>query len=193
MKGYIKQALRIIIIILIIPLILVYRISCLVFTEDTLFASYSQFLSIIPGKIGSYIRTGFYRYVMEKCDPNCLISFATIFSQVDTEIESGVYIGPQCNIGKCHIEKNCLIGSGVHILSGKHQHNIDDSDTPIKEQGGDLDKITIGEDSWIGNGTIIMADVGRKCVIAAGSIVVNEVEDYSIMAGNPARLIRQRD
>ena len=77
-------------------------------------------------------------------------------------------------------------------MSGKGQHNFNDLDTPIRKQGGTFKKVTIGEDTWIGNGALIMANVGKKCIIAAGSVVVDDVEDYSIIGGNPAKLIRKR-
>jgi len=129
---------------------------------------------------------------MTKCHANCLIGFATVFSHRDTEILEGVYIGPQCNIGKSRIEKNCLLGSGVHILSGKGQHNFDDLDTPIQEQGGTFEKIIIGEDTWIGNGAIVLANIGKKCVIGAGAVVIKDIPDYSIVGGNPAKILKTR-
>ena len=122
-----------------------------------------------------------------------MIGFGTLFAQMDTEISKGVYIGPQCNIGMCKIGENCLIASGVHIMSGSMQHGIDDIDTPIQQQKGDYKKIEIGEDSWIGNGSMVMANIGKKCVIGAGSVVTKEVPDFSIVAGNPAKLIRSRE
>lgn len=192
MRWRVKVLSRIIATILIFPLFVAYKIITLIADKNDVFATFSQLLSIIPGKIGGYIRVAFYRNTMTQCDPDCLISFATIFSQVDTEIEAGTYIGPQCNIGTCKIEKNCLIGSGVHILSGKNQHTYRDVSKPIKEQGGRYDKITVGEDSWIGNGAILMANVGKKCVVAAGAVVISDVQEYSVVGGNPAVVIKQR-
>jgi acetyltransferase-like isoleucine patch superfamily enzyme len=54
--------------------------------------------------------------------------------------------------------------------------------------------ITIGHDVWIGEGASIMngVTVGNGAVIAAKSVVVHDVPDYGIVAGNPARLIRHR-
>ncbi len=77
-------------------------------------------------------------------------------------------------------------------MSGKTQHYFDDIETPIKDQGGEFEKITIGEDCWIGNGALIMANIGKKCVIGAGSVVTHDVPDYSIVAGNPAKVIKKR-
>lgn len=187
-----KNLVRLLSTLLISPVFLLHRLFSLISCAESSFWSASQFLSLIPGKAGSYLRNSFLGLTITKCDPNCAIMFGTIFSQIDTEIGQKVYIGPQCNIGSCRIEDNCIIGSGVHVVSGSRQHNFDDLDKPINEQGGVFKKVTIGEDSWIGNGSIVMANIGKKCVIGAGSVVTSDVEDFSIVAGNPARLIRKR-
>lgn len=150
-------------------------------------------LSLLPGKTGSFLRTGFYRFTMKNCDPNVVIGFATLFSQRNTSIDKSVYIGPQCNIGSCHVGKNTLLGSGVHIMSGKGQHNFDELSTPIKDQGGTFNKVTIGKDCWVGNGALIMANIGNHCVIAAGSVVIDDIPDFAIAAGNPAKIIKMRN
>ena len=117
----------------------------------------------------------------------------TVFSHKDTSIHHGVYIGPQCNIGKCTIGEKTLLGSGVHVLSGKKQHNFDELDIPIQEQSGSYTKTAIGKNCWLGNGAIIMADVADGSIVAAGSVLINPVtEPASIYAGNPAKLIRYR-
>ncbi len=174
------------------PIYASYRLLSLIENKDALIAGYSQLLSLFPGKFGNYMRKSALRFMITRCDNSCHISFGVLFSQQDTEIESGVYIGPQCNIGKCKIEKNCLLGSGVHIMSGKGQHYFHDLDTPIRDQGGHFEKVTIGEDSWIGNGALVMANVGKKCIIGAGAVVTDDIADYSIVGGNPAKLIKMR-
>lgn len=174
------------------PLYLFYLLLGAAGNRDARFWGISQALSLIPGMPGSYLRKGFYRMAMSKCDRECAILFGTIFSQRDTEIGKGVYIGPNCNIGRCKIEDYCTLGSNVHVMSGRRQHSFDDLDRPIREQGGTFEKVTIGEDTWIGNGALIMANVGKKCIIGAGSVVSNDVEDFSVVAGNPARIVRQR-
>lgn len=171
-----------------VSFILIRRIA----DQDRLIAGYSQFLSLFPGQLGNYLRKCSLQFMITHCSTDAVISFGVLLSQQDTEIHQGTYIGPQCNIGRCTIGANCLLGSGVHLMSGKKQHNFEDLDTPIREQGGHFDKITIGEDTWIGNGALVMANVGKKCVIAAGSVVTQDVEDYCIVAGNPARVIKSR-
>lgn len=192
MKQFIKATFNLLCILLVSPLILLNILSFRLMGTESLFVTSAQFLSLLPGKIGHFLRKNFFRFTMTYCDAECLIGFATLFSHRDTEIHQGVYIGPQCNIGKSKIEKNCLLGSGVHILSGKGQHNFDDLETPIQSQGGNFTKITVGEDTWIGNGAIIMANIGKKCIIGAGSVVTKDIPDYSIVAGNPAKIIKSR-
>lgn len=192
MKKLIKSCVHILFSILVLPLYIIYLIGKKLGFEDQVFSSFSQSLSLVPGLLGSYLRVAFYRMTMTHCDREIVIGFATLFSQQDTDIHHGVYIGPQCNIGKCSIQKNCLLGSGVHILSGKEQHNFTDLDTPLREQGGEFNKVVIDEDSWLGNGAIVMANVGRKCIVAAGAVVVQDVPDYAIVGGNPAKIIKMR-
>jgi acetyltransferase-like isoleucine patch superfamily enzyme len=160
--------------------------------RKSIFSGISQLLSLIPGKIGSYYRKAFFSLSMQHCNFSGVISFGTLFSHPDTEIYENVYIGPQCNIGKSVIGKNTLIASGVHILSGKNQHNFDDIDTPIQQQGGHYEKILIGEDCWVGNTAVIMANIGEKAIVAAGSVVVQEVPPFAIVAGNPAKVVKMR-
>ena len=175
------------------PITLSYLLLNLILKSDQLFAGFSQLVSLFPGKTGSILRAGFYRFTMSQCHENAVIGFTTIFSQRNTNIDKGVYIGPQCNIGKCSIAANTLVGSGVHIMSGKGQHNFDDLNTPIKDQGGTFSKIDIGEDCWIGNNALIMANIGNHSVIAAGSVVIDDIPDYAIAVGNPAKVIKIRN
>jgi len=190
-KQIAKKTARITALVITLPIYLVYSIASLL-SKDQAFAGFSQFLSLLPGLTGSYLRVAFYQLAMKKCSQELTIGFGTLFSQPQTELSEGVYIGPQCNIGKCRIEANCLLGSGVHIMSGKGQHNFSDLDTPIREQGGSFEAVTVGEDSWVGNGALIMANIGKKCIVGAGSVVINDIPDYSVVAGNPAKIIKSR-
>jgi len=173
------------------PLIILHLVTSL-WTQNGIFIFSVQLLSLIPGKIGSYCRVAFNRFAMSHCHRDCVIGFCSVFSQPDTEINQGVYIGPQCNIGQCRIGQDTLIASGVHIMSGNNQHGTDLLDVPIQQQQGKYRKVIIGEDCWVGNGSLIMADVGKKCIIGAGSVVTKPIPDFSIAVGNPAKVIKNR-
>jgi virginiamycin A acetyltransferase len=191
LKSSFKKIILSLLTILIGPLIIVHFLS-LLFTNNGIFLFSVQLLSLIPGKLGSLCRITFNQFAMTYCHSDIVIGFMTIFSQRDTELHKNIYIGPQCNIGSCIIEKNTLIASGVHIMSGNKQHNINDIYTPIQQQGGFYEKVVIGEDTWIGNGCLIMANIGKKCVIGAGAVVTKDIPDYSIAVGNPAKVIKSR-
>lgn len=192
LKQSAKQTARLLAIAIVLPVYVLYLLISQLSSKDQAFAGFSQFFSLFPGLSGSFLRVAFYHLAMKSCEGDLSIGFGSLFSQWQTELSDGVYIGPQCNIGKSRIEANCLLGSGVHVMSGKGQHNFTDLDTPIREQGGSFETVTIGEDSWIGNGALIMANIGKKCIIGAGSVVIDDVPDYSIVAGNPAKIIKSR-
>lgn len=192
MKHGIKTVFFLFFVLLMLPVSAVYFIVSVFGNKDEVLASFSQVLALFPTKIGSFIRIGFYRLVLTRCHPNSRIGFMVLFSQQDTELEEGIYIGPQCNIGRCSIGKDSLLGSAVHIMSGKKQHNFELKDIPIRDQGGHFEKVRIGENCWVGNGALIMANVGNNCVVAAGSVVVSDVPENTIVAGNPAKVIKQR-
>lgn len=86
-----------------------------------------------------------------------------------------------------------LISSHVSIPSGGKQHGIDRLDLPIREQPGIWSRVTIGRDSWIGDRAVVLADVGRHCVIGAGSVVTEPIPDYAVAVGVPAKVVRFRN
>ncbi len=192
MKRFAKKSVSFIARILVLPFFLSYKIRSLFIGADRAFALLSQAFSIIPGLLGEHARKEIYRLTLEECASDCTISFGTVFSHSDCNIKRGVYIGANCMIGKVEIGENALIGSNVDILSGKHQHLTEAVDIPIRYQTGEFRKLRIGEDTWIGNHSVIMDDIGKGCIIGAGSVVTNPVEDYSIVAGNPAKVIKKR-
>ncbi len=171
MREQLKATINVLFALLNAPPILLYYVLLIFADKDQLFAGFSQFYSLFPGRIGNYIRRNFYRFVLPDFGKNITIGFGTVFSHRDTHIGDNVYIGPQCNIGMCRIGPECLIGSGVHILSGRNQHNFSDKNMPLREQGGHYSKIEIGDNCWIGNLSVIMGDVAAHSVIGAGSII----------------------
>ncbi|WOJ95035.1 acyltransferase [Congregibacter variabilis] len=191
MKTTLKSSLQIVALAIALPLALIERLLRRL-GDMQAFAGCSHFLSLLPGRTGSYLRVGFYRLTLDRCAADMYIGFGSIFSQQQTTLASGVYIGPQCNIGACSIGQDTLVASGVHILSGAAQHRYDDLNVPIRDQNGTFSPVNIGKDCWIGNGSLILADVGDHAIVGAGSVVTRTVPAYAIVAGNPARVIKSR-
>lgn len=94
-------------------------------------------------------------------------------------------------IGPIIIGNHVIVAQNV-VMSGLN-HGYEDIHTPIRLQPCSTSLITIGNDSWIGANSVITAGVqiGKHVVVAAGSVVTKNVPDYSIVAGNPARIIKQ--
>ena len=178
--------------ILLLPLLALVRLMEVFIKSDQPFQLGAHTVSVIPGFVGNYFRKEYYRLTLARCAPDVCIEFGAIINQATVELGQRVYIGLRCSVGECVIEDDAIIGSNVDIISGKNQHSFDRVDTAIREQGGNLEKIVIGSDSWIGNSAVVMANVGQKSIVGAGSVVVDDVEAYSIMGGNPARLLRRR-
>lgn len=193
MKQIIKKTIKWGFRLLLLPLYLWFELLAKMFNEDSIFQTFSQYLSLLPGKLGSYCRAAFYWWACPNTSDDIAMGFLTTLSHRDTTIEHGVYIGPQCNIGKCYIGENTLLGSGVHILSGNKQHHFEDVTTPIQQQGGHFTKVTIGADCWLGNASLVMASIEAHCIIASGSVVTRAIDEpYAIYGGNPAKRLKNR-
>jgi len=160
---------------------------------DRVLAWSSQMISVWPGPLGEYVRRAVYARVLDRCEPDVCICFGTVLSRRQARIGNRTYVGVGCNLGLVDLEDDVLIGSGVHLLSGKRQHHFDRVDIPIREQGGEFNFIRIGRGTWIGNAAVVLANVGAGCVVGAGSVVINPVPDGSIVGGNPARVLAQRE
>lgn len=90
------------------------------------------------------------------------------------------------------IEDNVMLGSGVHIYV--HNHKFDDPSLPIIDQGHYLSEpVLLERGSWIGAGSIILPGViiGKNAVVGAGSVVTKNVPAFTVVAGNPARMLRR--
>jgi acetyltransferase-like isoleucine patch superfamily enzyme len=85
-----------------------------------------------------------------------------------------------------------MTAEGCRFLSGSKYHNFGITDIPMTMQGGKMKRIRINDDVWIGANAVVMEDVGGGSIVGAGSVVVNKVEPFSIVAGNPAKLIKKR-
>ncbi len=175
------------------PLWVPARLQALLTGGESVFASCSELLSLVPTVPGVWLRRGFYRVCLEACALDCHIGFGTTIAHPRVRVGAGVYVGNRCTLGMVDIEDDVAIGSNVDVLSGRRQHHFGRADVPILDQGGTFRRVRIGRDSWVGNSAVIMADVGAGCVIGAGSVVVRPVPDGSVAAGNPAEVKKRRE
>lgn len=125
-------------------------------------------------------------------------------SHVGLRVSDDVYIGKYCTI-----ECDGSIGSGTMIanqvgLIGRRDHDYRSIGRSIRHSPWVGDEsfpedlrslvLVIEEDCWIGFGAIVLTGVkvGRGSLIAAGAVVTADVEPYSIVAGNPAKVVGKR-
>ena len=112
----------------------------------------------------------------------------------------GVFIGPRTFIGL----SNVLIGPlriGADVLLAQHivvsglNHGYTDITQPIRTQTCTTAEIVIEDEVWIGANAVLTAGVrvGRHAVVAAGSVVTRDVPPYTVVGGNPARILKQYD
>lgn len=172
---------------LVSPLIVLAWVEKRVSDSENLFVGLGQLLSLFPGKIGSYLRAAYYVGTLESCSWEIHIGFGSFFSHRAAVLGSHVAMGSYCVIGTVSVENDTMMASHVSITSGKRQHFDDNGEvTPIPR----FDRVTIGSKTWIGEGAIVLADVGSECIVSAGAVVTEEIPDGQLIGGNPAKLIK---
>ena len=174
----------------------------------------------IPGTLGILVRRWVWSFLFKKVGNNLTILpgvrilgaqnmtlgdsvvlwygaslFATHGGRLSLGSSSGVY-GAIINASRSSIEIGdyCLIAPGVAMRSTNH--NYENPDVPIVEQGSSIDSILIGRDVWVAANVSILpgAVIGDGCVIAAGAVVTRgNIPPYSVVGGVPARVIKKRE
>jgi acetyltransferase-like isoleucine patch superfamily enzyme len=192
MNKYVKKLTSTMATIYIIPFWIIYEIKSVLFGRTGAYFDISQRSSQWTGTWGVVLRDKLNKKILKCSGEEVHVCFGTILTKPSIELGNNVYIGAYCMIGDVKIEKDSLIADHVIIPSGNSQHGISRLDIPISQQPGIYRKIHIGEDCWIGSGSIVLADIGNHCVIGAGSVVTKPVEDFIIVAGNPANALGDR-
>jgi len=126
-----------------------------------------------------------------------LVGRGSILSCNEATIRIGnfVSIGPFCFFAS----KSCIdigsdvsIGSGTHLMAGGHA--FDDLFTPVVKQKRLSKGIIVEDGAWIGSGTKVLdgVTIGRNSIVGAGAVVIKDVDPFSIVAGVPAKVIGGR-
>ena len=191
-KGVTKAAARAVALVLVLPVLAGFRVNALLVGRNRALESASQLLSLWPGVSGQYLRRAFLQRALRVCHSSALVEFGTLFSQAGAELHENVYVGPRCMLGLVTLERDVLLAANVQIPSGGRTHHFSDPDKPIREQGGDRTRVTVGAGAWVGSGAIVLADVGAGTVVAAGAVVTKPLPPDVIAAGVPARVLRSR-
>jgi virginiamycin A acetyltransferase len=157
---------------------------------ESSFHFWAQFLALLPGLPGEYLRAAYYRLTLTKFGPDSRISFGTFLAHPQASIGRQVYVGSYSIIGRTTIGDRTQIASGVQILSGRRQHGRGGDGRMMSSDHGAFETVAIGPDCWLGAGAIIAAGVGAGSTIGAGAIVVSPIPEGVVAVGNPARVIR---
>lgn len=133
-------------------------------------------------------------------------AWLTVIPGGSDEYNPKLVIGDRCSIGKrtsisAHrnvvLESSVLIGPSVVIMD--YNHEFSNPDEPIRDQGvTEGGRVIIERNCWIGQGAAILCGrgelvIGRNSVVGSNSVVTRGCPPHSVLAGNPARLVRRYD
>lgn len=125
-------------------------------------------------------------------DYSVIESFACINNAVgDVIIGDHTRIGLHNTIiGPVEIGNNVNLAQGITVTA--LNHNFSDTNKRIDEQGVSTNPVTIEDDVWVGVNAVILPGVtiGEHCVVAAGAVVTKDVPPHSLVAGIPAKVIK---
>ncbi len=136
-------------------------------------------------------------------EPHVTIEAADYYEVCDQRVTPSMEIGDGTHIrshatfycaNSIKIGRNVLIGQ--YVMLSDLTHRYEDLDKPIKVQPiTDNGWIVIEDDCFIGHGAMILPNVriGKHSVVGAGAVVRTDVPAYSVVAGNPAKIVRRYD
>jgi len=121
-------------------------------------------------------------------------------------ISPKIVLGNHCKIGRrstISAKNQIIVGESVlfapQVLIMDHNHEFSDIEAPIREQGvTEGGRIIIEKNCWFGYGAIVLCNsgeltIGRNSVIGANSVVTKSFPPFSMIVGNPAKLVKTYD
>ena len=179
------------------------------------------FIARIPGRLGNNVRNFYFKrrfscfFENNRFETGFRVEYpknikirsnsfygldCKIYASKTSLIEIGSNISFNSNvminargIGKIIIGNNVLIGPNAIVRSNNHEFS--DINTPIIKQGMTNGQIIIKDNVWISSNCVILPNctIGEGAIVAAGAVVTNNVEPYSIVGGIPAKIIGRRN
>ncbi|MCK4234765.1 hypothetical protein KAX75_10070 [candidate division WOR-3 bacterium] len=110
---------------------------------------------------------------------------------IDKEVNFGAF-NVIAGYGGIEIGKYTAMGHHVAIIT--YTHVFEDPAIPLRFQGGELKKVSIGEGVWLGTHAVVLpgVNIGDNSVVGAGAVVTTDIPPYSIAVGVPAKVIKKR-
>jgi acetyltransferase-like isoleucine patch superfamily enzyme len=192
MKMIVKYTFLAIVFVLVLPCGLAAWLVNRLFDSLLVFQFFSELFSLFPGLPGQWVRVCYYKQTLAEAHMDMVVAFGAKFSKMDARVGRTVTIASHTTVGCADIGDRAVIGNNVNLLSGRRQHNFVDPDINVMDGAASYSRMIIGSDVFIGDKSIIMANVGHKTIIGAGSIVVREIPPLCVAVGNPARVIKRR-
>lgn len=145
--------------------------------------------------VGGGMRRFLCNHIFKKCGKKINVERRAFFGKgVDIEIGDYSGIGINANIpGDTIIGNYVMMGPNTIIFP--HNHEYKSIDTPMMFQGRTQKKKTVIEDDvWIGQNVIMTPGrhIAKGSIIAAGCVLTKDFPEYSIIGGNPSRLLKSR-
>lgn len=151
--------------------------------------------ALLLGGLGKACRGLLCKHIFKRCGKNVNIErMANFGSGLDIEIGDNSGLGICCMIpSNTIIGDNVMMGPNVYILA--QNHKFDRIDCPMIQQGFSAKKQTlIGNDVWIGRDVLMTPGrtISDGTIIAGGCVLCKDFPAYSIVGGNPSKLIKSR-
>lgn len=185
MKEVIKAIMSAICFVLLIPFFILYFIRLFAFL------SIAQCLSMFPGFFGIMLRRVWYKCTLAECGENFTVDFMGVMRTPKSKVGNNVYVGVNTFVGWADIGDDTMLSTYILVLSGGSQHGTKPG-IPMRLQEGTVEHVIIGKDCWIGAGSIILNDVADNSVVGSGSVVTKKFAPFDILAGVPAKKIKSR-
>jgi virginiamycin A acetyltransferase len=189
LKRAVKLAVHAVGVVVVLPCIVLAALERALTKSETVFAFFAQALAPVPGPPGVFLRAAYYWASTQDTSWEIHVGFGSLLVHRAVTVRARASMGAYCVIGHADIGEQVMMGSRVSIPSGKNQH-LDESGR-LSGAALNFATVKIGGATWVGEGAIIMANVGAECIVSSGSVVIHDTPDRVLVAGNPARVIRE--